>query len=737
MNDYYHHLLSSMMGVGGQPPNPNQLDGSGQLHQPPQQQQQQQHQQQMPMGGSPLPNPYQTLGYFGFPDPIMFNASKTQRSRRKSAPGLDHIKHRRTRSGCYTCRSRRVKCDETHPICERCRKGKRECIYPEPPPPKGSGGSSAKDSAGASQQGSPASSHGGDDDDDDGDGEQDNRLDPIMDEDEDEPESATSQTSAPSFPLRRSSTTSSFGHAPRGGPLANRRQGSETPSYDGNKSSSPALSAGAAGSAQTPQFPDVSTVTGSASRPDWTFLPHEMQFYLNYLHDNMTHYHYCLVSDADDFFRTVLPGVAVRHEALLYAVVGFAAYHHAMTDPNGGRIHEFLQYYSRSVTQLLDCLKKKEKYSVGTLLAILQLATIEEYLGDWVNLMGHQKAAFEILTQLFTPQTAMQTPIGRVAVAWYSRFDVFIGIMGSFRPSLGREWFAAPAKYYEARAAAEPHRTAWKVEACAARLRLASMDMAVLYAMGAKREVGEEQYAAEHRRLAAAWDEWKAGWDPALTDPAFLVTEFAGGAAAARGAGADSDSMIVDPFAPGALFRPPLFASTVMTCEYHSIAIMHGSQSAGRLTDEERARLTAHAYAILQICESVELWPQSPASSLVILQSCLAIAALFVPRDARHHMWIRRKFALLETMGYISPITMRTRMAELFDDDSCLRWWLPNDEGFSPLLQSVRAIADERNAMAASTQHESLQQIRHVFSRMQLGHDAHDDDHGKGKGPMA
>ncbi len=268
----------------------------------------------------------------------------------------------------------------------------------------------------------------------------------------------------------------------------------------------------------------------------------------------------------------------------------------------------------------------------------------KEYLGDWVNLMGHQKAAYEILTQLFTPQTAMQSPVGRVAVAWYARFDVFIGIMGSIKTSLSREWFAAPAEYYEARAAAEPHRTAWKVEACAARLRLTSMDMSMLYAMGAKQEVSEEQYTAEHRRLGVAWDEWKASWDPALTDAAFLVTEFPGDVTA-------NPESVVDPFTPGALFRPPLFASTVMTCEYHSIAIMHGSQSAGMLTEEERSRLTGHAYAILQICESVELWPQSPASSLVILQSCLAIAALFVPRDARHHMWIRRKFALLETMG--------------------------------------------------------------------------------------
>jgi hypothetical protein len=74
-------------------------------------------------------------------------------------------------------------------------------------------------------------------------------------------------------------------------------------------------------------------------------------------------------------------------------------------------------------------------------------------------------------------------------------------------------------------------------------------------------------------------------------------------------------------------------------------------------------------------------------------------------------------------------------MAKLFADESVIRWWLPNDEGFSPLLQNIRAIADERNTMAASTQRESLQQIRHVFSRMQLGGDHTDGDDSAGSGP--
>ncbi|KAG7150256.1 hypothetical protein HYQ46_013261 [Verticillium longisporum] len=44
-----------------------------------------------------------------------------------------------------------------------------------------------------------------------------------------------------------------------------------------------------------------------------------------------------------------------------------------------------------------------------------------EYLGDWINLMGHQRAACDIITRLFTPQTAVQTPLGRMVLTWYSR----------------------------------------------------------------------------------------------------------------------------------------------------------------------------------------------------------------------------------------------------------------------------------------------------------------------------
>ncbi|RPA77905.1 hypothetical protein BJ508DRAFT_163139 [Ascobolus immersus RN42] len=39
---------------------------------------------------------------------------------------------RRTKTGCLTCRKRRIKCDEAHPTCNNCKKSKRECMGYDP-----------------------------------------------------------------------------------------------------------------------------------------------------------------------------------------------------------------------------------------------------------------------------------------------------------------------------------------------------------------------------------------------------------------------------------------------------------------------------------------------------------------------------------------------------------------------------------------------------------------------------
>lgn len=60
------------------------------------------------------------------------------------------------------------------------------------------------------------------------------------------------------------------------------------------------------------------------------------------------------------------------------------------------------------------------------------------------------------------------------------------------------------------------------------------------------------------------------------------------------------------------------------------------------------------------------------------------------------------------------------RMAELFNDGACIRWWLPNDEGFSPILQAIRAFADERNATIVTAQRNNLPNIQNIFTKLRI-----------------
>lgn len=261
-----------------------------------------------------------------------------------------------------------------------------------------------------------------------------------------------------------------------------------------------------------------------------------------------------------------------------------------------------------------------------------------------MNLMGHQKAAFEILTNMFTPQTVTQTPMGRMCLHWYARFDTFVALMGGFPSDLAREWFTAMVDYNRFQKSLYPDQLRWKMEEWSASLRLISYDMSILFARGSRGQIPPQQFNEEHEKITKRLNEWKEGGDPALVDPRYLVTDF-------PKPGPTAPDDIVDPYTPGILYEPPLFTTTILNAEWNSIMIMHKCQSSNTPPEILFMELGGHAYATCQYFETLEFWPPTPKGVLVLIQACIAIAALFLPQDPRHHMWFRRKFALLETMG--------------------------------------------------------------------------------------
>jgi hypothetical protein len=66
----------------------------------------------------------------------------------------------------------------------------------------------------------------------------------------------------------------------------------------------------------------------------------------------------------------------LHYEPLLYALVGFSAYHYSLHSP-GGKLYTFLQYYNKALTLLRKSLGSGEEHSEATLCTVLVLTTFE------------------------------------------------------------------------------------------------------------------------------------------------------------------------------------------------------------------------------------------------------------------------------------------------------------------------------------------------------------------------
>lgn len=258
--------------------------------------------------------------------------------------------------------------------------------------------------------------------------------------------------------------------------------------------------------------------------------------------------------------------------------------------------------------------------------------------------MGHQKAAFQIITDVLSPETAMQTAIGRACLDWYSRYDSYVAIKGGFPTDLPKQWFNIMVEYMQAQVSEQPDDLRWKIDYRSAQLRSISYDMSMLYARGSRGQISARDFVQEHDRVTKELLQWKLTWEAALSDPEYLVTDFSYWKEPDPGD-------IVNPYVGGILYKPPLFTNTLIYAEWHSIMIMHMSQSSDTPHEEMFREMGKHAYASCQYFATVEAWPLKPKGALIPLQPCVSISTLFLPRDSRHHMWVRRKFALLDMMG--------------------------------------------------------------------------------------
>lgn len=100
------------------------------------------------------------------------------------------------------------------------------------------------------------------------------------------------------------------------------------------------------------------------------------RFYLDFQNKHMSHYHYGLNTDTRGFVHKFLIDAALSHDALLQAIISFAAYHHAVQSPDG-KLQDFLKPYSEALKLLRQGLANGKPPDVGDLLTMLQLSALE------------------------------------------------------------------------------------------------------------------------------------------------------------------------------------------------------------------------------------------------------------------------------------------------------------------------------------------------------------------------
>ena len=330
------------------------------------------------------------------------------------------------------------------------------------------------------------------------------------------------------------------------------------------------------------------------------------------------------------------------------------------------------------------------------------LTKIKEFLGDWANLLSHEKAAYEILTDLFKPETIMQDETRRKIASWYTRFDLFAGIMGEGggERKLSREWFAAIREHYRRQSRDTPDDLSAKLEDFLSSSRLLAKDSTLVFAAKKTGAISDKEYGRRTRELRQQYTDFSRVVETSFAKPANFVKSFPNGPP-------PDEADITDYQDPNFLYAGELFTMNYILLDLWAIDLNFKHQLAILQQQTATPEIEAFASKKCKMIEAIEYSGVSPNGALLCCQASLAIASLFLPKDKKHTDWCRRKYAKVEQLGcvamivtwtdyqlrlryrYVYPPALRQHMSSVWGVD-VTRWWLPDNMGYPTPIREVQ-----------------------------------------------
>ncbi|KAK6533854.1 hypothetical protein TWF281_005205 [Arthrobotrys megalospora] len=593
----------------------------------------------------------------------------------------EHIKHRRTRSGCFTCRARRVKCDEARPICERCAKGGRQCTFPDTSTPKST-------RTKRKQSGTSSSAHV-----------------PEKSPSPEDPESDAYFSDIHSVDFRfLSAYPLDSPSLAQSAPGSTRSQRSLSPigmAYSGESYSEPRYplySHDSRSDSMVSNLP-IDGALPELAQTDLTPNKFDVNFWLQYHRQNINFRHYLLKSDTSNFFGDALLSYALQNDALLFSVVAFSALHYFINEAHRAGTDRtssaeiFFGLHDTAIVSLRESFQENLPPDVFTLLTVLQLATLEEYLGDWANLIEHRKGAYMILESLFSPQSILDTSEGHPIFSWFTRIDLGVSMVAGLPTILDAEWYDAAYNSCQTQLAQHPDNLYWL--ALSAESSCRRITMQVVNVLNARFN-GLCDYGSYEQTMVLALKDIESFWD-----------------------------QFSDLRATTQTITPAIQAQmNYIFAEIHAVGMLiHHQRSVLYGFDEEYMAGQCAAICDLVAVAVAPYESDNPQASLLPFQLALSMAAAFNPVEGLK-MFLRARFHDIEQLGFLYPIPFRTFLSKLWNDETVRLEWVPgtsdNQDKFRPsmnILAAIKALAEDRNEETSFTNNlQSAQLMRNLFS---------------------
>lgn len=568
----------------------------------------------------------------------------------------DQKKHKRTRSGCFTCRARRIKCDESRPVCERCKKGSRDCVYPSPGPASSKAGARAAAKSRGTRPPSQGSDSSGKVE-----AEDVNPLEPIIDEEEPESAGAAERPS----PAGGANSSRRDLHRTQSGQSLRKRGQKQAP-----ESGSSALDASSSPSTEGSRFDSMSVRSASVAHSisdllSSTRLSDDLQFYLNFHQEFISPGHFFLRQNSARFIHHSIIELALGYEPLLHALVGFSAYHHTL-QTHGGKLYTFLKYYNKALVLLRKSLGSGEEYTEATLCTVLVLTTFEvndcifpltgvfrtmsdhdltpqEYIGDWVNLIDHHQAAHALMREILTPESVNVNELHTNIFLWYARFDVVAGILAGTEAILSRDWYISKEEYDAEQAARYPDDPVKQLVHVASINRRFGLEMASLYAKFSRGLIPVDEFTVQNEQLGQSMERAK-NIVRQLDNSEYLVHSHPNQEPL-------TDDDIVDPYVPDVLHQGFLWDANYVWIDLLATDTMFKYQTMLALKQPLVPEIHSLVFDLCRLVEAIHRWPDKENGYYIGFKNCLCMTSMFLPNDNKHQMWSRRRLALMEQKG--------------------------------------------------------------------------------------